>query len=93
MGCGGGGGGGQSATMLPNSTETPTQNNQLTSEDKVVFVRVDNAGLDRAHSTAEDRTDTAPFISGGLAAADVDSNGFVDLVVVGGASEPNHFYS
>ena len=92
MGCGGGGGGGQSATMLPNPTETPTQNNQLTSEDKVVFVRVDNAGLDRAHSTAEDRTDTAPFISGGLAAADVDSNGFVDLVVVGGASEPNHFY-
>ena len=92
VGCSGGGGGSPAPTVLPIMTDVTTENNELTSEDKLVFTKVSDSGLDRAHSTAEERSDEAPFISGGLAAADIDKNGFVDLVVVGGASEPNHFY-
>ncbi len=94
VGCGGGGGGGNtSSKSTPTTPTVSSQPDSSNAEDTIAFVRVDDSGLNRPHSTAEDRDETAPFISGGLAAADIDNNGFVDLIVVGGSSQPNYFYS
>jgi len=90
-GCGGGGGGGGSSptrTVPP----PPVDDDPPASEDVIAFSRVSDAGLVRSY-TAELNGQGIRFFSGGLAAADVDGNGFVDILVVGGNSEPNHFYT
>ena len=90
-GCGGGGGG-SSSSSAPSVHSPPVDNNPPASEDVIAFSRASDIGLDRPFTTEYGRR-RDPFFSGGVAAADVDGNGYVDLLVVGGNSEPNHFYA
>ena len=89
-GCGGGGGGGSSPA--PSVPTPPVDDNQPEPEDVIAFSKVNDIWLDRPYTAEIDRRGIR-FFSGGVAAADVDGNGYVDLFVVGGNSEPNHFYS
>ena len=93
-GCGGGGGGGGSSPA-PSVTPPPVDDAPPASEDVVAFSRVSDAGLDRPYTAELAELDPRGirFFSGGVAAADVDGNGYVDLLVVGGNLEPNHFYA
>ena len=90
LGCGGGGGGAISSER-PSVAMEP-QDNPAPKEDTILFTRVIDSGLSRSYSTAARRDEKTPFLSGGLAAADLDQDGFVDVIVVGGNSQPNHFY-
>lgn len=90
FGCGGGGGGAVSSE--PPSVGTVSQDNPAPREDTILFTRVNNSGLSRSYSTAARRDEKTPFLSGGLAAADLNQDGFVDVIIVGGNSQPNHFY-
>jgi len=88
-GCGGGGGG---ASPAPQTPSPPVNNDPPAPEDVIAFSRASDIGLDRP-LIADFGSGRIPFFSGGVAAADVDGNGYVDLLVVGGNSEPNHFYA
>jgi hypothetical protein len=88
-GCGGGGGG---ASPAPQTPSPPVNNDPPAPEDVIAFSRANDIGLDRP-LVADFGSRRIPFFSGGVAAADVDGNGYVDLLVVGGNSEPNHFYA
>ena len=90
LGCGGGGGGAISSERP--SVGMEPQDNPAPREDTILFTRVNDSGLSRSYSTATRRDEKTPFLSGGLAAADLDQDGFVDVIVVGGNSQPNHFY-
>ena len=90
LGCGGGGGGAISSERP--SVGMEPQDNPAPKEDTILFTRVIDSGLSRSYSTAARRDEKTPFLSGGLAAADLDQDGFVDVIVVGGNSQPNHFY-
>ena len=91
-GCGVDGGGGSStSTLHPIDRTDPPENEGNTGD--VFFTFVEDAGLDRQFNTAiSEMTDMAEFFSGGLAAADYDADGDVDLYVAGGKSEPNHLF-
>ena len=91
-GCGVDGGGGSStSTLHPIDRTDPPENEGNTGD--VFFTFVEEAGLDRQFNTAiSEMTDMAEFFSGGLAAADYDADGDVDLYVAGGKSEPNHLF-
>ena len=78
--------------MPAGNDSSGSENDSSESEDVIMFSKVHDVGLDRGYSVSENRYEKTPLLSGGLAAADVDGNGFVDVVVVGGNSEPNHFY-
>jgi hypothetical protein len=85
-GCGGGGGGGSSAPLPANNP--PAENNQ-----GIAFTRMVDAGLNQRSfgGVLTQFTDPERF-SGGIAAADYDNDGDVDLYMVGGNTEPNHLY-
>ena len=85
--CGGGGGGSAGPTTPP-----PAGNNPPPTPD-IVFSRAVDAGLNTRSfgGVLTQFTDPERF-SGGIAAADYDDDGDVDLYVVGGNTEPNHLY-
>ena len=85
-GCGGGGG---SSPQTPPPTTNPPPDN----EQDIVFTRAVDAGLNQRSfgGVLSQFTDPERF-SGGIAAADYDNDGDVDLYVVGGNTEPNHLY-
>ena len=57
----------------------------------ITFTRDLNSGLRRVFGT--DFNSDQERQSGGVAAADFDNDGDVDLLVVGGNTEPNHLYA
>ena len=84
-------GGGSSSPASPVASVPPTTTPPVT-DDLLQFTRAASAGFTRAYSADWDSI-SVRYFSGGVAAADVDGNGFVDIFVVGGNSEPNHFYA
>ena len=87
-GCGGGSGG---SARAPAPTP-PVNNDPPATNDAIVFTRTSESRLNRPY-TEELEAERVRFMGGGVAAADVDGNGFVDLLVVGGNRDPNHFYA
>ncbi len=87
-GCGGGGGSSSAPPSPPTTTNPPPDNEQ-----DIVFTRAVDAGLNQRSfgGVLSQFTDPERF-SGGIAAADYDDDGDVDLYVVGGNTEPNHLY-
>ena len=87
-GCGGGGGSSPAPQTPPPTTNPPPDNEQ-----NIVFTRAVDAGLNQRSfgGVLAQFTDPERF-SGGIAAADYDDDGDVDLYVVGGNTEPNHLY-
>ncbi len=88
-GCGGGGGSSPTSQMLPQPVEDEPP---VVREDVIAFTRASGASLNRTYPEQQTAS-SIRFIASGVAAADVDGNGHVDLLVVGGNMEPNHFYS
>ena len=88
-GCGGDGSGSSPAAR---PRPQPVVNNPPATGAVITFSKVSDIGLDRPYTAGLD-AQRIRFFSGGVAAADVDGNGFVDLLLVGGNSEPNHFYA
>ena len=87
-GCGGGGGSSPAPPSPPTTTNPPPDNEQ-----DIVFTRAVDAGLNQRSfgGVLTQFTDPERF-SGGIAAADYDDDGDVDLYVVGGNTDPNHLY-
>ena len=83
--CGGSGGGGQSATPSPGLEPQP-------SVEGMRFSRAVGSGLSRSFGGIVTRMTEPELFSGGVAAADFDADGDVDLYVVGGTDEPNELY-
>ena len=89
-GCGGGGGSSAATRLIPIDRSDPRDDEGITGD--VTFMLVEGAGLDRQFNSALTEMTEAELFSGGLAAADYDADGDVDLYVVGGKSEPNHLF-
>ena len=89
-GCGGGGGSSTATGLIPIDRSDPRDDEGNTGD--VTFILVEGAGLDRQFNAALTEMTEAELFSGGLAAADYDADGDVDLYVVGGKSEPNHLF-
>ena len=85
--CGGGGGG--SSTSTPQVVVTAPQPEPAV---QISFTRVMDSGMERSYDFLETRVEDEQFFSGGVAAADYDSDGDIDLYFVGGETDPNHFY-
>ena len=86
--CGGGGGDGGSSAPAPPPVNPPDSEPVST----IDFTRVFGSGLDRSYDIVQTRLSDARRFSGGVAAADYDADGDVDLYFVGGETDPNHFY-
>ena len=86
--CGGGGAGGGGdrprPAIQPISADPPDAPG-------LVFTRDGDAGLRRAFD--DDPGNDLELSSGGVAAADYDGDGDVDLILVGGNTQPNHLYA
>jgi len=89
-GCGGGSG---SVSSSPVGSVPPVDPPSDPPDDTpaITFALAIDSGLSREYSADNDSI-AVRYFSGGVAAADVDQNGFVDLYVVGGNDVPNHFY-
>ena len=57
------------------------------------FSLIEGSGLRRSFGGVLTRMTTAKLFGGGVAAADFDADGDVDLYVVGGPQEPNQLYA
>lgn len=89
--CGGGGGGSQPKPG-PTTPSGPEPNGSNGGNGDISFSKDLNAGLSRDFGReVPDMTD-AEFFSGGIAAADYDGDGDVDLYLVGGNSAPNSLF-
>ena len=85
-GCGGGGGG-SSDPPPPPAPPTPPA-----SDTGIRFTRVLDSGLDRSFVTRFLSIKDPERSSNGIAAADYDADGDIDLYIVGGRTHPNHLY-
>ena len=88
-GCGGGGGGGSAPAPPPVPPPPPPPPEPPAG---IRFVPVTDVGLRRPIANTLTRLSDAERASGGVAAADYDGDGDVDLYVVGDSATPNHFY-
>ena len=87
-GCGGGGGG----TPEPPPPPPPEPPAPPVSETGIRFTRVLDSGLDRSFVTRFLSIKDPERFSNGIAAADYDADGDIDLYIVGGRTQPNHLY-
>ena len=85
-GCGGGAGGGSPAPPPPVAPPPPA-NTPIAFLDATA-----GSGLSRAFSIVEPKISFAEEFASGLAAADYDDDGDIDLYVVGGNAESNHLF-
>jgi len=88
--CGGGGGGGGSPTPAPPTMGPPDPPNN---EPVIAFTDVTaDSGLSRRWEIVTGEASFIDEFSGGLAAADYDEDGDIDLFATGGDFDPNHLY-
>ena len=74
-----------------NDPIVPTAFTTLTGAE-LQFTRVTNVGLDRRYPHEIESLSDKQLYAAGVAAADIDDDGDVDLYVVGGNTEPNALY-
>ena len=90
-GCGGGGSDSVSSSPVGSVPPVDPPSDPPNDAPAITFALAIDSGLSREYSADNDSI-AVRYFSGGVAAADVDQNGFVDLYVVGGNDVPNHFY-
>ena len=78
-------------TVTNNDDAVPTAFTTLTGAE-LQFTRVEDVGLERGYPHEVDSLSDKEFYAAGVAAADIDDDGDVDLYVVGGNTEPNTLY-